>query len=94
MAKLPPTWKDYRKSLKRKGDDLTLKGFWRQLRIEEESRLRGKLEKKAEMSKSTHVVEIDNKKGKKPKYEVGGPSKIGLKKNGNFKKNVICYYCK
>jgi hypothetical protein len=46
------------------------------------------------MSKSAHVVEIDNKKGKKPKYEVGGPSKIGPKKNGNFKKNVICHYCK
>jgi hypothetical protein len=47
MAKLPLTWKDYRKSLKRKGDDLTLEGLHRQLRIEEESRLRDKLEEKA-----------------------------------------------
>ena len=94
MAKLPPTWKDYHKSFKRKGDDLTLEGFQRQLRIEEKSRLQDKLEEKVEMSKFAHVVEIDNQKGKKPKYEVGGPSKIGPKKNGNFKKNVICHYCK
>ena len=46
------------------------------------------------MSKSANVVKIDNKKGKKPKYEVGGPSKIGPKKKGNFKKNVICHYYK
>jgi hypothetical protein len=95
IAKLSPTWKDYRKSLKRKVDDLTLEGLQRQLRIEEESRLRDKLEDKAEMNKSTHVVEINNKKGKNPKYEVGGPSKTGpKKKNNNFKKNVICHYCK
>jgi hypothetical protein len=73
---------------------LTLKGFQRQLRIEEESRFRDKIEEKAEMSKSEHVVEIDNKKEKSPKYEVGSPSKIGPKKNGNFKKNVICHYYK
>jgi hypothetical protein len=46
------------------------------------------------MSKSKHVVEIDNKKEKSSKYEVGSPSKIGPKKKGNFKKNVICHYCK
>jgi len=65
IAKLPPTWKEYRKSLKRKANDLTLKGLQRQLRIKEESRLRDKLEDKAEMNKSAHVVEIDNKKGRK-----------------------------
>jgi hypothetical protein len=46
------------------------------------------------MSKSAHVVEIDNKKGKKPKYKIGGPSKIGPKKKSNFKKNVVCHYYK
>jgi hypothetical protein len=66
IAKLPLTWKDYRKSFKRKGDDLTLEGLQRQLCIEEESRLLDKLKEKAEMSKSTYVVEIDNKNGKKP----------------------------
>jgi hypothetical protein len=94
IAKLPPTWKDYRKSLKRKADDLTLEGLQRQLRIEEESRLRDKLEENAEMNKSAHVVEIDNKKGKKPKFDVAGPSKTGPKKKSNFKKKGICHYCK
>jgi hypothetical protein len=51
--------------LKRKANYLTLKGLQRQLRIKEESRLRDKLEDKAEMNKSAHVVEIDNKKGRK-----------------------------
>jgi hypothetical protein len=51
MTKLPPTWKDYRKSLKRKDDDPTLEGLHSQLRIEEESRLRDKLEEKDEMRK-------------------------------------------
>jgi hypothetical protein len=51
--------------LKRKCDDLTLKGLQRQLRIEEESRLRDKLEKNAGMNKYAQIVKIDNKKGKK-----------------------------
>ena len=38
IVKLPLTWKDYHKSLKRKCDDLTLESLQRQLRIEEESR--------------------------------------------------------
>jgi hypothetical protein len=42
IAKLSPTWKDYHKSLKRKGDDLTLESLQRQLCIEEESRLQDK----------------------------------------------------
>jgi hypothetical protein len=46
------------------------------------------------MNKSTDVVEIENKKGKNPKYEVGGPSKTGPKKKNYFKKKVISHYCK
>jgi len=62
IAKLPLTWKDYHKSLKRKSDDLTLEGLQRQLWIEEESRLQDKLEENVEMNKSAHVVEKYNRK--------------------------------
>ncbi|XP_072963330.1 uncharacterized protein [Typha angustifolia] len=89
IAKLPPSWKDYRKSLKRKGDNFTLEALQRQLRIEEESRLRDNAEETTKMTKVAHVVEIDNKKGKKSRLD--NPS--SEKKNGN-KKNIICHYCK
>ncbi|KAK3043405.1 hypothetical protein RJ639_001984 [Escallonia herrerae] len=38
IAKLPPSWKDYRKKLLHKSEDFTLEQFQKHLRIEEESR--------------------------------------------------------
>ena len=61
IAKLPASWKDYRKALKRKGDFLNLEGLQRQLRIEEEARLRDKQEENVEMTKSAHIVETNKR---------------------------------
>jgi hypothetical protein len=86
IAKLPPTWKDYHKSLKRKADDLTLEGLQSQFRIEEESRLQDKLEEKAEMIKSAHVVERDYKKGKNLKYKVVVLAKLVQRKRTTLRR--------
>ncbi|XP_008779653.1 uncharacterized protein LOC103699411 [Phoenix dactylifera] len=88
IAKLPSSWKDYRKTLKRKGDFLNLESLQRQLRIEE-ARLRDKQEENAKMTKAAHVVEIDNKKGKRP---WAGDS--STKENNKKKKKGACHFCK
>ncbi|KAK3003720.1 hypothetical protein RJ639_019326 [Escallonia herrerae] len=56
IAKLPPSWKDYRKKLLHKSEDFTLEQFQKHLRIEEESR---KCENKVTVSVESNVHYVD-----------------------------------
>ena len=89
IAKLPSSWNEYRKSLKRRGDTLKLDDLQRQVRIKEESRVRDKKNDSVEITKAAHVVEIDNKQqGKKSRFDKNfkGRSKPQFKKG-------TCHYC-
>ena len=84
IAKLPSSWHEYRKSLKRRGDTLKLDDLQRQIRIEEESRVRDKQNDSVEITKAAHVFEIDNKQqGKKSRFDKNfkGRSKPKFKKS-------------
>ncbi len=93
IEKLPPSWKDYKKELKHKKEDLSLEELETHLRIEQESRiLDGKEEQENSVSK-VHVVE----EGKEQKY--GNHGKNNKRKNfsnnskANKKKKGNCFHC-
>ncbi|KAK3024946.1 hypothetical protein RJ639_042950 [Escallonia herrerae] len=62
VAKLPPTWKEYRNKLKHKKEDLALDQLMQHLHIEEESRNREKEPAKKTVVKAHVVVDKDEKK--------------------------------
>ncbi|KAK3027895.1 hypothetical protein RJ639_040272 [Escallonia herrerae] len=62
VAKLPPTWKEYRNKLKHKKEDLALDQLMQHLHIEEESRNREKEPAKETIVKAHVVVDKDEKK--------------------------------
>ena len=88
IAKLPSSWNEYRKILKRRGDTLKLDDLQRKIRIEEESRVRDKQNDSIEITKVAHVVEIDNKQqGKKSRFD----KNFNGKSKPQFKKGT-CHY--
>ncbi|XP_077252456.1 uncharacterized protein LOC143891830 [Tasmannia lanceolata] len=56
IDKLPPTWKDFRKSLKHKKEEMSLEKLAQCLRIEEESRIRDNKEEHEPLSSKIHLV--------------------------------------
>ncbi|KAK3016644.1 hypothetical protein RJ639_005967 [Escallonia herrerae] len=62
VAKLPPTWKEYRNKLKHKKEDLALDQLLQHLHIEEETRNREKVPVKETVVKAHVVVDKDEKK--------------------------------
>ncbi|CAL1407233.1 unnamed protein product [Linum trigynum] len=59
IAKLPPSWNNYRKKLLHTSEDFTLEQIQKHLRIEEETRIRDKdLNSEAPSSSKVNVVEI------------------------------------
>ncbi|GJW62351.1 zinc finger, CCHC-type containing protein [Tanacetum coccineum] len=90
IDKLPSTWKDVKKNLKHRKDDLSLKDFGKHLLIEEQYRLENKTN---DDTSKVHVVEEKGESskagGKKRRHD--DKDKKKSKKN---KKDVICYNCK
>ncbi|XP_058783461.1 uncharacterized protein LOC131658150 [Vicia villosa] len=80
IAKLPPSWKGYRKKLLHSSEDLSLEKLQKHLRIEEETKDREKTES-AGFAKANAVAA----KGKK-KYD-GTKNHLGPKKDHNKFKN-------
>ncbi|KAG5527251.1 hypothetical protein RHGRI_028223 [Rhododendron griersonianum] len=82
IAKLPSSWKAYRKKLLHKAEDFSLEQIQKHLRIEEESRNR---DKKGENSFRTDVHNIESGSGSnRPNNK---------RKRNNKKKNDKCYNC-
>ncbi|GKC76569.1 zinc finger, CCHC-type containing protein, partial [Tanacetum coccineum] len=90
IDKLPSTWKDVKKSLKRRKDDLSLKDLGKHLLIEEQYRLENKAN---DDTSKVHGVE---EKGESSKTD--GKKRMhddnDKKKSQKNKKDVICYNCK
>ncbi|XP_077219640.1 uncharacterized protein LOC143853795 [Tasmannia lanceolata] len=60
IDKLPPSWKDFRKSLKHKKEEMTLEDLIQTLQVEEESRLRDNKDDVINQSSKVHMVEVAN----------------------------------
>ena len=89
IDKLPSTWKDVKKNLKHRKDDLSLKDLGKHLLVEEQYRLENKAN---DDTSKVHVVE---EKGESSK--AGGKKRRhddkDKKKSKRNKKDVICYNC-
>jgi hypothetical protein len=89
IAKLPPSWNDYRKKLMHTTEDFTIEQIQKHLRIEEETRIR---DKKMFAPSSSKVNYVDSKNlsggGNKRKFSDSNPSN-----NSNNKQNKTCYNC-
>jgi len=96
IEKLPPSWKDYKKSLKHKKEDLTLQELAQHLRVEEESRLLEGKEineiKDDQVTEKAKVLTIEE--GKKSNYDNKRKRKFQSKGKSEKKKNKnVCWDC-
>lgn len=93
IDKLPPSWKDYKKSLKHQTEDLTLEQLAVHLTVEEQTRRQEKEELGAGASK-VHVVEEGkgSNKGKHKKQKVRRDYDRGDDPKGK-KPKVECWRC-
>ena len=102
IDKLPPSWKDVKKNLKHKKQELTLKDLGKHLQIEEG--LREKNDSQEGQSSKVHMTEEMNtnklgqsnekksgQAGNKRKWEQGESSKNPIPSK---KKKVSCYNCR
>ena len=76
IAKLPDSWKGYKKKILHNFEYFSLKDIQKHLRIEEESRARDKIENSYDGSSKANVVDnVDNSNNFKKKGKLLGPIK-------------------
>ena len=94
IDKLPPSWKDYKKSLKHNKKEISLEGLGQSLRIEEELKLYS-LEDQAVMSSKINVVdegkEFKHFNHPKNNQKRGFDSKEN--QNKKMKNKGTCHHC-
>ena len=97
IAKLPPSWRGYRKKILHRNEEISLEEILKHLRIEEEFRLRDMNEEKSnrETSKANVVANPPNKGKGNGKNKGKGQESLGPKKNeGQFKSSKgPCFVC-
>ncbi|GJX31542.1 zinc finger, CCHC-type containing protein [Tanacetum coccineum] len=89
IDKLPPTWKDVKKKLKHRKDDMSLMELAKHLIVEEKYRLENKTN---DDGSKVHVVEENgesSKFGEKRKQQ----DDKGKDKSKKNKKYVVCFHC-
>ena len=95
IAKLPSSWNGYRKKLLHNSEDYSLEQLMKHLRIEEESRVREKLEK-VSIGSSSRAHAVDKpKKSKKARENILALKKDQdkLKNSNKNKPNKGCFVC-
>ncbi|KAH7676279.1 RNA-directed DNA polymerase protein, partial [Dioscorea alata] len=92
IAKLPPSWNDYRKKLLHSSENFSLEQIHKHLRIEEETRIRDGKRFGKESDSNLNFIDVNksNRFGKKRKFmDVNTNSD-----NSGSKKNKTCFHCK
>ena len=93
IDKLPPSWKDFKRTLKHKKEDISLEDLANSLRLEEEYRLENEKEQKLQVS-NVHVLEEGNSSKSKPNKSFKNKKESLSVQGQNFKKKKgPCYYC-
>ena len=94
IAKLPPSWNDYRKKLLHSSESFTLEQLQKHLRIEEETRIRDGKRLEIESGSKVNFVAV-NKAGTRFENKSGNKRKtLDSSSNNNSKKDKTCFYCK
>ena len=91
IAKLPSTWKDYSKKLMHKTEDISLEQLQKNLRIEEESRIRDS-KNSVQSDCKVHTVEKNESSVKNVNLQVKKSGQHFKKKNFQKKKGS-CFIC-
>ncbi|KAK0602226.1 hypothetical protein LWI29_031517 [Acer saccharum] len=92
IDKLPPSWKDYKRSLKHKKEDVTLEELGQHLRIEEEYRINS-VDEQVNSSSKVHMVEEGKEAKQVPQHSKNKKRKFDSKNNQSFKKKGSCHHC-
>ncbi|XP_031283167.1 uncharacterized protein LOC116141835 [Pistacia vera] len=90
IDKLPPSWRDFRRSLKHKEDDISLDDLTKSLRVEEEFRLRDEPEEQSVPDSKVHTVEEKqtSKSTNKRVFNSLGVGHKSKKQNVSFVENM------
>ncbi|GKV42883.1 hypothetical protein SLEP1_g50245 [Rubroshorea leprosula] len=90
IDKLPHAWKDFKRTLKHKKEDISLENLANSLRLEEQYRVENEKEQKLQVS-DVHVLEEGtSSKPKKPFKK----KEYSVKQNQKFKKQKdACFHC-
>ena len=93
IDKLPPSWKDFKRSMKHKKEDISLEQLGNHLRLEEEYRKQEGIKNQVTQEK-VHVMEEGNssKTSKKRNHE-NDKSQNHNGNNNKKKKKGKCYFC-
>ncbi|GMP69599.1 hypothetical protein CsSME_00028798 [Camellia sinensis var. sinensis] len=87
IEKLPPSWKDFKKTQKHKKEDLTLEELAQHLRVEEESRLLESKDKQLAQTSNMYMVDDGKRFNKKKHKHEPQPKKNTKKPKG------ACWHC-
>ncbi|KAI9156320.1 hypothetical protein LWI28_004333 [Acer negundo] len=94
IAKLPQSWKGYRKMILHKYEEMSLEDIQKHLRIEEESRSRDKNDDYYASHSKANAVNKPNHSNKHKEKFLGHKKDHGkFKKSQNNKKNGGCFVC-
>ncbi|XP_077242372.1 uncharacterized protein LOC143882861 [Tasmannia lanceolata] len=91
IDKLPPTWKDFRKSLKHKKEKMSLEDLAQCLRIEEESRIRDNKEEHEHLSSKIYLVKNVKDSNQQGKGNQKRNKNLEKKFNKNKRRKWACF---
>ena len=99
IAKLPPSWNNFKKKLLHMSEDLTLEQFGQHLWIEEESWVRNGTNTDSKVNVNNVSNVQSGSSSKTNKYLKVNKSESGFKKNNSKnpnkdKKNQTCFHCR
>ncbi|KAJ0045641.1 hypothetical protein Pint_04461 [Pistacia integerrima] len=91
INKLPPSWRDFRRSLKHEKDDIALDDLAKSLHVEEEFCLQDELKEQSVLDSKIHMVEEKQTSNFVNKRVFHGPG-VGHKSK-KPKKEAKCFFC-
>ncbi|KAJ0026040.1 hypothetical protein Pint_09335 [Pistacia integerrima] len=91
IDKLPPSWRDFRRSLKHKEDDISLDDLTKSLRVEEEFRLRDEPKEQSIPDSKVHTME-EKQTSKSTNRRVFNSLGVGHKSK-KPKQEAKCFFC-
>jgi len=96
IDKLPPSWKEFKRTLKHRKEDISLDDLANRLRVEEECRMQeNEKEHYAQEFSKVYVAEArqtKNQSHKKPFNKAGGSTKLRLKNQSHKRQKITCWF--